>query len=297
MNALSSLVAVAAALGLTLAAPVTVANAKESPRPTVRIPSSFNIPWWDCEEDAWTWVSVKDGKRIRVRDYDVTIRKPGYTEPIGDDICGYMGSGTYNFRVKVYTQKRGFKWKKRAVYKKVTWQEIDHYVRGDYITQMTPFQCQWVEGEYAIGIPVNEEIDPQGPYKWVSAFYTCTIPGDPSWWHVWYDNKYDYTVNRAGTRISWPWELQYLDRFPGDETDIPIFPYQAQKVTVYGGDTGLATGEQITGEIRVVTGREATPIYVTKTKRKFDHWNRYKVKAWKNSGSFVVTGRVRVNVS
>ena len=85
MKALSSLIAVISAVGLTLTAPVTVANAKP-PRPTVRIPSSFNIPWWDCEEDAWTWVDVKDGKRIRVRDYDVTIRKPGYTEPIGDDI-------------------------------------------------------------------------------------------------------------------------------------------------------------------------------------------------------------------
>lgn len=270
MNALSSLVAVAAALGLTLAAPVTVANAKESPRPTVRIPSSFNIPWWDCEEDAWTWVSVKDGKRIRVRDYDVTIRKPGYTEPIGDDICGYMGSGTYNFRVKVYTQKRGFKWKKRAVYKTVTWQEIDHYDYGDYVTQMRPFQCQWYKG----GILYDSKV----PDMWQMAYYICNIAGE--WWEIYDDGSHprriDYTVNReTATSITW----------------------SEPQAVVFSAEPGLTTGEPITGEIRVVTGREATPIYVTKTERKFNHWKRYKVRAWKNAGSFVVTGKVRVNVS
>jgi hypothetical protein len=275
----------------------TPAYAKNPPRPTVRIPSSFNIPWWDCEEDAWTWVDVKDGKRVRVRDYDVTIRKPGYTEPIGDDICGYMGSGTYNFRVKVYTQERGWKWKKRAVYKTVTWQELDHYEYGDFISRMTPFQCQWFKGKLAYDVPASEPIDPQGDYNWYNAYYNCTIPGDPSWLGFWYDTgngstiKYDYTVNRAmATGIWW---LQLFEQ--GKDRQGPGFPYQGQHV-VYSDKPGLTTGEPLTGEIRVVTGQEATPIYVTKSKRKFDHWKRYRVKAWKNAGSFVVTGQVQVRV-
>lgn len=37
----------------------------------------------------------------------------------------------------------------------------------------------------------------------------------------------------------------------------------------------------------MITGREATPIYVTKTKRKFHHWKWHTVKTWKNAGSFV----------
>lgn len=63
---------------------------------------------------------------------------------------------------------------------------------------------------FAYDIPVYVTLDPQGPYNWFDAYYTCTIAGDPSWWHVYKPGtgKYDYTVNRGtGTEINWPVEL------------------------------------------------------------------------------------------
>ena len=281
MKIASLVVAVAVSTGLTFTAPLGTAYAKP-PRPTVTIPSSFNIPWWDCEEDAWTWVDVKDGKRVRVRDYDVTIRKPGYTEPIGDEICGYMGSGTYNFRVKVYTQKRGWKWKKRAVYKTYEVQELIGYTYGGKTTQFAPFDCQFQDG-----IALQR---PDTPDLWGVAVYDCLVAGEPNW-NLWNDGglspDFDYSVNREiGTTIVWPDD-------PGGDYDLNGQP----RVVVSSTSPGLRTGERITGQIRVTTGIVRTPIYETKVVRKFDHWKRYKVRAWKNSGSFVVTGQVRVNVS
>ena len=81
---------------------VTPANAKVS-RPSVDARSSVVIPWHDCQSTAkWINVIYASGTRIDSSEV-VSVRKRGYTFPVSRyRVCGYMGSGTYTVKTKVW---------------------------------------------------------------------------------------------------------------------------------------------------------------------------------------------------
>lgn len=268
-------IATAIAVCVATFAPHQLAAAKTSTPPSVRIPHSYNLPWWECEP-AWQWLDVKDGSKRKVRDYSVTIRKGGYTEPIGDDICGYMGSGTYRFRVKVYTKKKVTRVKSRPVYKTYPVQVFDSW-KWTPMTSFQPYVCDYADG----WIPPE-----QGYTSFVH--YNCTITAEP-YMRIAGDgvNDREYTSNLNPTPL-------ILWRQSRDDDDNEGDLDQQHIVVINNGQ--LSDGVQIVGQVKMKYA-EVSPVYKTVMKKRVDHHERYKVRVWKRARPLIVTGEVQVNVT
>ncbi len=86
--------------GSLLAAP---AYAKDPPRPYVAARSSVVIPLHGCQSTSrWLDVIYSPGSRVDSAEV-VSVRKRGYTFPVSRHrVCGYMDSGTYTIKARVW---------------------------------------------------------------------------------------------------------------------------------------------------------------------------------------------------
>lgn len=253
----------AAALSLTLTGPA--AAAKKPVPPTVTTPASRTIPWFECY-DALEWVNWKNNKNGRGAGLSVSVRKPGYTQPIkGDRICGYMGSGTYNLRIRMNWEKRKKVTVTRPNYR---WTPYQKYVGETYtpaVYEDWPFTCTMTEGSP----PAN----PDGSYA--MGWFACRFDnGQP-----------------------WPVPEVYTE-FPVDQPGV--------RMTGYANEAETFASMPSLGDVipTVLTGRremfvrpaEFIPIYETRYKRKQVGWDKDRVWKWVEAKSFYVNRTINVTV-
>lgn len=260
--------ALTACLALTVGIPASAA--KKPVPPTVTTPASRTIPWYECHDASdWVhWQNTRTGKGVSIW---VTIRKPGYTQPIkGGRICGYMGSGTYNLRIRIDWEKRKKVTVRKPVYRWKTVQKPD------------PMNATWVP-------PVYED--------WP---FTCTLTGYPP--NMSPENNWGYASYSCAFDNGREWQDFYdtgKGLYPTDQTGCELY---------FPDDTNLATGycqTKMTPMPPTLTGRAEdilladgyfVPAYTTVEKRYIHHYRNVRVTKWVEARSFYVNRSIQVTV-
>lgn len=258
--------ALAAGLALTMGVPASAA--KKPVPPTVTTPSSRTIPWYECHDASeWVhWRNTKTGKGVGMW---VTIRKPGYTQRIkGGRICGYMGSGTYNLRIRLDWKKRKKVTVNKPVYRWKTVQKIVDYEWVEAVYEQWKFTCTMTEG-----IPPK-----YGNGGYGQAWYVCAYDNGQPW--VVPDEAYSgYPVDQAQS------ELVFYD---GNNVALGLYTGAAESGSLPQVLTGSAKVE--------VQALYARPIYGTQEKRYIHHYRKVRVRKWVEARSFYVNRSISVTV-
>lgn len=261
-------VAVTAALTVGLSATPSAART----RPDVIARSNVVIPWHSCQGTGrWTQTFSNPGTRVDSASV-IAVRKPGYTFPVSEyRVCGYMGSGTYSLRIKVWWSKKHWVKKRVPVYRFKDVQKEIGETSPEPIYEDWPFTCSKVDAS-------------SGP-DWTYSWYNCPRDNGVPWPTGVYNTPLVtkcVSTLPSELAVDWPWN-----------GNMPTQPSDYERVWVVGD----GSPDTFTGTVTVRTGQtEPQPTYETVQKRYIHHYRTTKVQRWVRQTPFTVERNVRVDV-
>lgn len=153
LQALSVVSLVVAGSLIALASPAVA-----GPGPTIGGPSSVTLPVHGCY-DLDEILKFKAPKAGRIVEWSATLRRSGISVPVGDnEVCGYMGTGTYTATVRI------------------GWQEKRRVQRVVPVMKPNPALVVNADGWYEIKLPFRCSLSPQVPSMlpgYAGAYYSC----------------------------------------------------------------------------------------------------------------------------